>query len=502
MIEQIKSDSKAKILIIDDEAVNLGLLVNLLKGHYEVYATRSGVEALQLLETGILPDLILLDIVMPDLNGYDVCKQLKAEPATYNIPIIFITSKNSGDDEFIGFESGAVDYITKPFSPQVVMARIKLHLTQFEMIKQALELKSLRKQLNNMNDRVQSQGLSNPGAFKNMVSNHQSMNRIFHKMEAFSDSGEPILINGETGVGKELIAKAMHTLNNRPGRLVSVNMAGLDDNAFTDTLFGHKRGAYTGADQSRKGLISEAEGGTLFLDEIGDLALSSQVKLLRLLQEGVFFPLGSDQPTKADVFILAATNRDLNQEVENGSFRKDLFYRLNTHQITVPPLRERKEDIIPLTKYFLKEAFTTMNRPIAEPTPELITLLNLYHFPGNVRELRALLYNAAALHKKGHFLSMESIREAIGKYHPQIQVESDRVQDDKIIFNLKDGDQFPTLDHIEEQLIKEALCRAEDNQGLAASLLGISRHALNRRLQGRLKHLKPISATPSLHLKI
>lgn len=214
------------------------------------------------------------------------------------------------------------------------------------------------------------------------------MRRIFRYMEAVAASDQPVLVTGETGVGKEMVVRALHDASHRKGQFIAVNVAGLDDQAFSDTLFGHTRGAFTGADQAREGLVAKAAGGTLFLDEIGDLQLPSQIKLLRLLQEREYYPLGSDNGKKSDARIVVATNRDLKQMMEGNSFRSDLYYRLKTHRIQVPPLRDRLEDMPLLVNHFLDEAAAAIGKSRPVTPVELNGYLAAYSFPGNIRELK------------------------------------------------------------------------------------------------------------------
>ena len=486
--------SQPRLLIVDDERLHINMLNNMLKEQYLIKVAVNGEQALARATTDPQPNLILLDVRMPGLDGLQVLTQLKEDPRTHNIPVIFLTAMDAVEDEALGLELGAVDYITKPFSPQIVNARIKTQLALQRSIQETIaaqmQARSLQQQVGALNRSLASEALQHPAAFSAIFTNSPKMNSIFHYMEAISSSRESALITGETGVGKELIAQGLHDLSGRSGKLVSVNLAGLDDTAFSDTLFGHKKGAFTGANLDRKGFIAQAEGGTLFLDEIGDLLPSSQIKLLRLLQERLYYPLGSDHPKKMDVGIIAATHQDLNALMHNGQFRQDLFFRLSAHHIKIPALRERREDLPLLVAHFLEEAGQTMNRPAPEPPPELLKLLELYSFPGNVRELRALIFDAAAQHRSGPILSMKSIQKTI---------EERRVSEDPILATSSDDSttsqsfriegRLPTLDEAENVLVGEAMRQAGSNQGIAASLLGISRPALNRRLNRRLRHL-------------
>jgi DNA-binding NtrC family response regulator len=304
------------------------------------------------------------------------------------------------------------------------------------------------------------------------------MRRIFHYIEAIAVSDQPVMVTGETGVGKEMIVRALHEAAGGKGPFVAVNVAGLDDQAFSDTLFGHTRGAFTGAEQTREGLVVKAAGGTLFLDEIGDMQHTSQIKLLRLLQEREFYPLGSDTPKKCDARIVVATNRDPKRLVEQNTFRSDLYFRLKTHQIQVPPLRQRLDDIPLLVSHFLDQAAATMGKSRPGYPVELHGYLTAYGFPGNVRELKALVFDAVANHRQG-LLSLNSFKEAIGQDNSPDGV--DPLDFFRYCSGVAEG-QLPTLKEAEEALIAHALEKAGGNQGIAASHLGISRQALNKRL--------------------
>jgi len=311
------------------------------------------------------------------------------------------------------------------------------------------------------------------------------MRSIFQYVEAIARTSLPVLITGETGVGKELIARALHRLSGRSGEFVAVNVAGVDDTLFSDTLFGHRRGAFTGADRDRKGLIEQAQNGTLFLDEIGDLRPESQVKLLRLLAEGKYYPLGADMPKLSDARIVVATHRDLRALQQTGSFRKDLFYRLQAHHVHIPPLRERPEDIPILAAHFLEAAARTLGKKPPTAPKELFPLLQSYPFPGNVRELEAMVFDAVSRHKGGT-LSLETFKDRTGRKEKSARDEGRCRESDSKIENGQHAPTFPanlpTLKQAERALIREALRRAQGNQTLAASLLGISRRALNNRL--------------------
>ncbi len=320
-------------------------------------------------------------------------------------------------------------------------------------------------------------------AFTEIITADKKMLLLFQHISALSNSRQPVLITGETGVGKELVSKAIHVTSCLKGQFVAVNAAGLDDNTFSDTLFGHVKGAFTGADKERKGQCEKAANGTLFLDEIGDLSLSIQVKLLRLVQEGEYQPLGSDQTKNTNARILAATNADLWELQREGKFRNDLNFRLRTHHIIVPPLRDRIDDIPLLVNHFLDEASLEFKkRPYA--TDEIYDFLKQYSFPGNVRELRAMIYNAM-----GNYQS-DTLSLDIFKYYIEKQQNNDICFED---IDIADASPFPfprvlpTIKQMTEYLVIEAMKRSEGNQTAAAKMLGISQPALSNRLKKMAK---------------
>jgi len=415
---------------------------------------------------------ILLDLFMPHVTGNELLPEIvRLYP---QLPIIVMTAAQDVETAVLSMKEGAFDYLVKPVEESRLVASVR----------HALEVQSLRREMGVLKHYLLSDCLQHGEAFAGIVTNSRKMRALFQYIEAVAISAEPVLISGETGAGKEMFAHALHKLSALPGPFVQVNVAGLDDTLFSDTLFGHRKGAFTGADENRAGLIAQANGGTLFLDEIGDLSMASQVKLLRLLQEHMYFPLGSDVARPSDARVVCATNHNLAQLMRQNQFRSDLFFRLSVHQVEVPPLRQHTEDLTLLLQHFLDEAAAAIRKPAPEPSNELITLLSNYHFPGNVRELRAMVFNAMALHRGGSVLAMDSFRQAIQR---QQQLRADYP-----VAEASDGlpivipGRFPTLDEVEEAMVAEALRRAKGNQGVAATLLGLSRPALNRRLARRM----------------
>ncbi|MES9901879.1 MAG: sigma-54 dependent transcriptional regulator, partial [Sedimenticola sp.] len=413
---------------------------------------------------------IVLDLFMPYLSGIELLpKIVKDHP---EIPVIVMTAAQDVETAVSSMKGGAFDYLVKPVEESRLVSSVK----------RALEVRSLRRHVGVLKDYLLSNKLDNAQTFSSFDTISKKMHSVFQYAEAIANSNEPVLITGETGVGKELLANTIHQLSGRKGDLMPVNVAGLDDTLFSDTLFGHKKGAFTGATDKRKGLVSQAEGGTLFLDEIGDLSHASQIKLLRLLQEKRYNQLGSDIAKNSDVRIICATNRDLHQRMAGDHFRSDLYFRLSVHQIELPPLRDRMEDIPILVNGFIATAAQSMGKDIPAVPVELYDLLGIYRFAGNIRELRALVYDAVAAHRSGPVLSLERFRKAVEKQQQIQQTKQsipDKAQDDRLV--LIPG-QFPTLTQTETCLVREAMRRANGNQGVAAMLLGISRPALNRRL--------------------
>lgn len=412
------------------------------------------------------PSIVLLDMTMPYIKGWELLPQIISEyPET---AVIIVTAINEVDLAVESIKTGAFDYIVKPVDDTRLVTTIR----------RAIEHKAVEQENRRLKNYLLSDKLDYPEAFTEIITRSQQMRQIFQYVEAIARSPLPILITGETGVGKELVAKAIHMVSRRHGEFVSVNVAGVDDNLFSDTLFGHKRGAFTGAERDRKGLIEQAARGTIFLDEIGDLAMESQVKLLRLLQEARYYPIGADVAKPSDARVIVATNADLNSAQKSGKFRKDLFYRLQTHHIDIPPLRKRKEDIPALVDHFIRKSSKTLGKKSPTPPKELYALLKNYHFPGNVRELESLIFDAVSRHKS-RVLSIESIREKVGHSLDQINDDTDDMLIDQ---HLRFSEQLPTLKAAEMMIIDEALRRANGNQAIAAQLLGISRRALNNRL--------------------
>ncbi len=460
------------ILLVDDEehfllSAELTLSSN---GITNIETCRDSRQVVQRLSNKYY-SLVALDINMQYLSGIELLRQIAGSYP--DIPVIMITAVNDVDSAVRCIKEGAFDYVVKPITDTKLVTTIR----------RGLELAEVRSENEMLKQSLLRENVEHPEAFTEIVTRSAALRSIFRYIEAIAKTNLPVLITGETGTGKELFAEAVHRASGRKGELVSVNVAGVDDDFFSDTLFGHKKGAFTGAESERKGLIEKADDGTLFLDEIGDLSTASQVKLLRLLQDGSFYPLGSDVAKLSDARIIVATHRDIKTMQAAETFRQDLYYRLKSHHIAIPPLRERKLDVPSLIDHFLAKAAAALNKKRPTAPKELYTLLSNYAFPGNVRELEGMIFEAVSLHSTG-ILSLESVRKNISAASldksskdvtPSLNQQSNEI--------IAIPGRFPTLAEAEESLIGEALKRAEGNQTIAAELLGLSRRALNNRLR-------------------
>jgi DNA-binding NtrC family response regulator len=413
--------------------------------------------------------VIVLDLPMTGVPGRVILDQVAADYP--DIPIVVITAITDLDVAMECMRAGAIGYLIKPVEQGRLASAVR---NAFENRPLCPELLELKKRFHKGESR-QSDALAE------IVTQDRAMYAIFSYLEAIARSPLPVLIAGETGTGKELVASKLHRLSERPGEFVAVNVAGLDDALFSDTLFGHERGAYTGADRQREGLITAAADGTLFLDEVGDLPGPAQVKLLRLLQEGTYYALGADRPRKSRARVVVATNRDLDQCVAAGTFRKDLYFRLVTHQLRLPPLRERRDDLPLVLQHFIDDAARVLEKPAPKIPYSLLALLQTYDFPGNLRELQAMVFDAVARHKIGR-LSLQSFKNWIDARTSR-PIDT-RPSSDPGLATLF-PDRLPTLREVEDSLTNEAMARANNNQGVAAGILGISRQALNKRLGRR-----------------
>jgi DNA-binding NtrC family response regulator len=456
------------VLMVDDEAQALDSFETalLLASINNVVRCQDSREVMALLSRQEI-EVMLLDLSMPHLSGEELLSRVIRDFP--EVPVIIITGSNDVETAVACMKSGAFDYMVKPVEKSRLISGVK----------RAIDLRELERENRLLKARVLSGKMEHPEVFSEIITDSEAMRSIFQYIEAISNTPQPVLITGETGVGKELVARAIHKLSNRKGDFVTVNVAGLDDNIFADTLFGHKKGAFTGADQPRSGMIEQASGGTLFLDEIGDLSSASQVKLLRLLQDGEFFPLGSDIVKHSDARVVVATNQNLQSLQDSGKFRKDLYYRLCAHQILLPPLRDRYGDLPILVDHFLEKASKALGKKKPTPPEELIALLATYLFPGNVRELESMIFDAVTSCKSEKLL-LEPFRSSIHRDESVAKTEATARPDAASSLKRK----IETISHAtEKQMIIDALNKSGQNRTKAAKLLGISRRTLQNKIK-------------------
>ncbi|MGB3224294.1 MAG: sigma-54 dependent transcriptional regulator [Desulforhopalus sp.] len=458
------------ILVIDDEeAILLSIDTTLqLAGINNVLTCADSRQVMAIIKQRP-PSVILLDLNMPHVDGEAILDQITSQ--NFHIPVIIITGRIDAETAVECMKSGAFDYIVKPVDENRLIASVKKSL-QFGELHQ--ENQALKEQL-------REGSLKKPEAFSGIITNSPKMMLLFKYIESTANTPEPVLIRGETGTGKELIAKAIHQASDRTGEYVAINVAGLDDNIFSDTLFGHVKGAFTGADSSRLGLIERAANGTLFLDEIGDLSPGSQIKLLRLLQEREYMPLGQDTNRTSSARIIASTHVDLWSLQQKELFRQDLHYRLRTHRIILPPLRERKEDLDVLVDHFVQCAAETLKKKKPKIPQELFPLLEAYNFPGNIRELQAMVFDAIA-QNNSDFLSLGVFRDHISRA-AKLDETPHHISKQHDGIPITFAEPLPTIKQATRMLVEEAMHRAGNNQSTAASLLGISQQALSKRLK-------------------
>ena len=465
------SDVRTHIVLVDDEAAELDAYSFLLQsmGLRHITTVSDSRHLLPVIEN-CQPCVVFLDLNMPHKPGKTVLAELRqAYPQT---PVIICTANSDIEMAVECLRLGAHDYLVKP---------IKME-TFGSALRNALEISALRNEVLSLKGLSVGKTLKHPEHFAPIITRNPRMISLFHYIASVAASTQPVLILGETGSGKELFARAVHDASGCGGAFVAVDVSGLDDTLFSDTLFGHRKGAYTGADRDRTGLIESAAGGTLLLDEIGDLNRASQVKLLRLLQEGVYYPLGDDRPQQCRARIITATNKTLGSLAGmTESFRVDLYYRLSTHLIQIPPLRARPEDIGPLVAHLADQAAAQMGKRITAISRNLLDRLAALPFPGNVRELKTYVFDAVAQCRGGE-LTEHDIADRLDLVRRSVDPAPApaRAASLEAIFG-----HFPTLAQLSEYAVEKALAAADNNQSEAARALGISRQALNKRLKKR-----------------
>jgi DNA-binding NtrC family response regulator len=483
----------AKILLVDDVPAVLEVLRRTLEAAgYLVLEAPGGEQALRL-AAGAQPDLVLLDVLLPDLNGFEVCHRLKAEALTRAIPVVFLTSQPGTEEVLRGFRAGGVDYILKPFQGEEVLVRIRTHLEKARLIRalveknRALEEEMARREQlagerNRLSERLSlvSQHEAERWGIAGLVGQSRSVQRTLEEIDLLHQAPTTaVLICGESGTGKELIARALHFGGGRAeGPFVPVNCAAIPGELAESLFFGHAPGAFTGADRYRSGYFELAHGGTLFLDEVGDLPLELQPKLLRVLEDGRIRPVGGMEEKTVEVRVVAATNTDLQQQIQAGRFRQDLYFRLARFTVQAPPLRQRREDIPVLARHFLALFAREMK---LEPPPlsaEALAALESYDFPGNVRELKNLV-ERALLESRGAQIRPEHLRFPPAAL-PLSGPSPTPVAGAELASLPPQLDQ--ALAQTEIALIRRALAQTGENVAAAARLLDTNRNRIYRAL--------------------
>jgi DNA-binding NtrC family response regulator len=447
--------SEHKILIIDDEPAQVQALVGFLKKKgFNVEKANAGQDGLKIIEKRTI-DLIITDFKMPDIDGVEVLK--RAKTINPEIDVIMMTAFGSIESATEAMRAGAIDYLTKP-----------VDLDQLEiLINKALEHKQLVSE-----NRLLREQLVEKFKFDQIISASEVMEEAINVAGRVAPSKATVLITGESGTGKELIAKAIHIASPRKDKpFLAVNCAALAENLLESELFGHEKGAFTGADRQRKGRFEMANHGTLFIDEVGEVPSTTQVKLLRVLQEQTFERVGGSEPIHVDVRIVAATNRNLEELIEEGRFREDLYYRLNVVRINVPPLRKRKSDISLLVDYFLKKYSAENNKKMTGISKEAMDLLMKYDYPGNVRELENIIEQSVVLSRADTIAvrDLPMIVKGMGS-------ESKKADP------FGQGTFIERVEAFEKELIDQALERAQGVQTRAARILGITERHLRYKL--------------------
>ena len=440
-----------KIIVIDDDQAILNFIrIFLLQaGKFEVKTLQDSTKAYEILK-GEEFDILLLDMDMPNVTGLDILRYIKRN--NINIITIVLTGVEDIDLAINAMKCGTSDYMLKPIDEEKFLGVLEASSHKLE----------LRKVEGEADEPLSFDSLKHNDAFKEIVTQDEKMLRIFHFVEKFAITDNSVLIWGESGTGKELIAKAIHRISERRDKkFVAVNAGAFANELFASEFFGHTKGSFTGAVADKKGFIEEANGGTLFLDEIGELSLPIQVKLLRVLQEEEFYRLGSTQNIKVDVRIIAATNKDLFEEIKKGEFRKDLFFRLNINSIKLPPLKERSGDTLHLARYFLEKFNKKHKKNIKKIAPPVINLLKSYNYPGNVRELMNII-NSAIIVESGCELRKKSL--------PHYFLEKAHISGESI-----NGMVPRNLQQVEMDHIRKVLEYTRNNKTNAAKILGISR---------------------------
>ncbi len=455
------------VLAVDDNDDGLFVLEGLLtQAGYSVLTASNGKDALAQMEQG-KPDVVLLDVNMPILDGHEVVRRAKASQALKFIPIVMLSANDSLDDVVQGLDLGADDYIKKPYTKEELLARLMAVMRMRRMYTE-LEKVSSEKQA------LQAQ-LGERAQFANIIGKSEPMQAVFSLIEKVADTDAPVLITGESGTGKELVASAIHFLSGRKDKaFIAQNCSAFNENLLESELFGHARGAFTGAVKDKVGLFEVADQGTFFLDELGEMSAALQVKLLRVLQDGSFTPVGGTKQKKVDVRVVAATNRNLRTMIGEGTFREDLFYRISVVEIRLPPLRERKSDIPLLVEFFLTEHCKKNKRAKKELSAEALKVLMNAAWPGNIRQLQNEIERLVIMS------GQDALIDA-GLISPHIQEGAGGASN--VAAAMPAGNLKDVVEDVERKMIAAALERCKGNKSEVARELGISRSNLIAKVQ-------------------
>ncbi len=449
-----------RILVVDDERDTVEMITILLQMEgYQVFSALSGAEAMKFLESerrkaqeGEAPvDLILLDVMLGDEDGRNICQKIKEDEVLKFIPVIILTVRASLQDKLNGLNLGADDYLTKPFINEELLAKVRV----------MLRIKDLHDELRREKNKniLLTQALEKRYSFGNIIGKNSRMQEIYELISDISDTDSTVLIQGESGTGKELIARAIHFNSPRKNKpFVVANCSAYSQNLLESELFGHEKGAFTGAIRRKSGRFELADGGTIFLDEIGEVSPPTQIFLLRVLQDHRFERVGGEETLEVDVRVIAATNKNLMEEMKKGTFREDLYYRLNVIPIFIPPLRERKDDISLLASHFLEKFSHEKGKKIVDFSPEVMEIFLAHPWPGNVRELENVIEHAVIIAKKDE-ISVKDLPQYI--LHKSVQSE-----------------ELATLQDFEKDLILKTLKETNWNKHKAAKKLKINRSTL------------------------
>ena len=454
-MESIPAKHTPVLVVDDDEGLLLSIKATLISSGLPEPALVSDSRNVMALMRQQPFQLVLLDLMMPHLNGIGVLEKIKREfPES---ECVIVSAKDEVATAVEAMSQGASDYLVKPLNSEKLIA----------LVNRSLEKYNLQDELARFGGKKVFSELNNPQAFADMVAEDESMALVFHQVEAVAKTDYSVVINGESGTGKEMLARVIHRISNRSeAPFVAVNMASFSKTIFEDEFFGHAKGAYTDASSDRRGFFEVAQGGTLFLDEITELDPSLQAKLLRVIEEREFYRLGSTEVRNVDVRIIAATNRDINEEIIKKHFRADLFYRINMYNIKIPPLRERKDDILPLAGHFLKIHTRSNNKSIQGLAPDLAQRLLESSFLGNVRELENIIAGAVLL-ERGKTLTLASARNLLPYNGPERRKNVELL----------------TLNELERRHIKRVLDITGGNRPKAAKILGINVSTVYRKLE-------------------